>query len=269
MIVSPPGKYYGSKKLEYKSAGIVLSEYEYKEAFTPWHYHENPYFMYILKGNLLDFNKRGRVECPAGSLIFHNWQEAHYNSRQTENSRGFHVEMERSWILRYQPETTLWEGSQLVQNPRVHHLLAMIYLEFLCYDWYSELAIDLLLLQICDHLNNEQPLSCTHHPQWISRLKELVHQNEIPLTLDSLSAVLGIHPVHLSRAVPKYLSTTLGEYIRQYKIKMALKDLMDPAFSLTEIAYRCGFADQSHFIRIFQRFFNLTPGAYRNLISRG
>ncbi|WP_143962093.1 helix-turn-helix domain-containing protein [Litoribacter populi] len=37
--------------------------------------------------------------------------------------------------------------------------------------------------------------------------------------------------------------------------------------SLTEIAYSCGFADQSHFNRWFKAFLHTTPAKYRALLS--
>lgn len=55
-IIRPAGTYFGLKKSEFKSPGIVHSEYDYMKAATPWHFLENPYFIYILKGNLLDIN---------------------------------------------------------------------------------------------------------------------------------------------------------------------------------------------------------------------
>jgi AraC family transcriptional regulator len=36
---------------------------------------------------------------------------------------------------------------------------------------------------------------------------------------------------------------------------------------LTEIAFECGFADQSHFIRSFKNYYEVTPSEYRKLIG--
>jgi hypothetical protein len=58
MKISTKGQYYGEKKLELDSKGIILSEYDYNTPKTDWHYHENPYFMYVLQGNVYDINKQ-------------------------------------------------------------------------------------------------------------------------------------------------------------------------------------------------------------------
>ena len=72
--------------------------------------------------------------------------------------------------------------------------------------------------------------------------------------------------MHLSRAIPKYLGSTLGNYLRQQKIRNAINLMMNPKLSLTDIAYQCGFSDQSHFSRIFKLYFNKTPKSYRKEI---
>ena len=38
--------------------------------------------------------------------------------------------------------------------------------------------------------------------------------------------------------------------------------------SLTEIAYDCGFADQSHFIRVFKNTVGVTPFSFRKYLSQ-
>ena len=82
MKILTKGKYYGSKKSELNVNGIVLSEYSYKIPRTDWHFHENPYFMDILQGDLYDINKKQKTNCPNGSLLFHNWQDQHYNEKE-------------------------------------------------------------------------------------------------------------------------------------------------------------------------------------------
>ncbi len=57
---------------EQRINGIIFSEYDYISAKTDWHFHENPYFMYALQGNLYDINKKQKMLCPSGSFLLHN-----------------------------------------------------------------------------------------------------------------------------------------------------------------------------------------------------
>lgn len=75
MKILTNGQYYGQKKKELHVNGVILSEYSYDIPKMDWHYHENPYFMYLLQGQMYDVNKKEKSTCSSGDLLFHNWQE--------------------------------------------------------------------------------------------------------------------------------------------------------------------------------------------------
>lgn len=268
MRILAKGEYYGEKRLEMDNKGIILSEYNYHMPKTGWHYHENPYFMYVMEGNIYDINKKRKTTCPSGSLLLHNWNEIHCNIKESNFARGFHIEFERKWFDQKKLDINLWEGSQMIENPAMHHLLGKIYFEFKCQDEFSEISIDLLLLQLCETSIAKNSIPYRNPPSWLTPLKEILHENGgEQLSLQYLSDKLGVHPVHLSRTIPKYFSATLGSYLRQQKIKTALGYLFYPKYSLTEIAYLCGFSDQSHFTRTFRSYFSITPKEFRSRLS--
>ena len=104
-------------------------------------------------------------------------------------------------------------------------------------------------------------------PEWINHLQEIIYFDKSDLNLKYLSEQLGVHPVHISRAVPKYLSVNLGEYLRQQKLKKAIPLLLNTDNSLTTIAYEAGFSDQSHFNRVFNSIFNMNPSVFRKKLK--
>ena len=269
MKVSSKGKYYGSKHTELAHNNKVLSQYDYNSIkTTPWHYHENPYFMFVLQGNMLDCNKKVKSLLPAGSLMFNNWQEQHYGFRHSAEAAGFHVEVERSWFKQNEVDLTALEGSQKIDNPHIQLLISKIYFEFLISDEHSEVSTDLLLLQICDALGINKGIGNHRIPTWVVKLKEILHDDPSNITLQSLASELGVHPVHISRAASKYLSIGLGEYIRKIKLAKAVSALLDSDMSLTEIAYHAGFSDQSNFNHIFKCYYQVTPGNFRKKVRK-
>ncbi len=219
--------------------------------------------MYVLQGHMKDCNTRVQTLCPSGSLMFNNWQEPHYGSKHSDNASGFHLEFEVDWLKKNGIPMQLLEGSQRIENPQLHVLFAKLYREFLLSDDYSDVSVEVLLLQICEALSNQKEINTLNHPIWVDGLKELLHYDTSSLSLDYLSTELNIHPVHISRAASKYLSMSLGEYIRQQKIKKAIPLLLDPSNSLTAITYQLGFSDQSHFTRTFKAYMTKTPSAFR------
>ena len=268
MKVLTKGQYYGDQNLEVFFNGILLSRYIYTGAKTDWHYHENPYFMYVLQGNMMDCNTRAKTLCPSGSLMFNNWQESHYGSMHSDTASGFHLEFERTWFEKNGIDLQILEGSQLIENPQLHLLFAKLYRELLLSDTYSEVSVEFLLLQISEALSNIKTTHIQKPPIWIEDLKELLHYDIAELSLKYLSDQLQIHPVHISRAAPKHLSMSLGEYIRQQKLKKAIPLLFDNSKSLTEITYQAGFSDQSHFNRVFKSHFDMNPSSYRKILKK-
>lgn len=263
MKILSKGRYYGNQNSERSFNGVLLSHYTYTGIQTDWHYHENPYFMYVLQGNMKDCNRKTQTLCPEGSLMYNNWQEPHFGSKHSEQASGFHLEFEKQWLVEKGFSEDLLEGSQLIEHPHIHLLFGKLFHEFLFSDAYSELSVELLLLQLCETLNSIKESSSHEQPDWIAGLKELLHYESQELSLKYLSEQLGVHPVHISRAAPKYLSMSLGEYIRKEKLKKALPLLFSPSHSLTEIAYQSGFSDQSHFNRVFKAYFKMNPKEYR------
>ncbi len=266
MKVSTKGKYYGTKDIAVSFDEIVMSQYDYTVKTTPWHYHENPYFMFVLHGNMIDCNKKRKSLLPPGSLMFNNWQEGHFGVRHSEDAAGFHLEFEKSWFRKNGVDLDIFEGSRRIEEPQIHLLMAKLYQEFVIADPYSKVSTDLLLLQVCDALATGKQSRHGRTPPWVVQLKELLLYDSSNLSLQYLSKQLNVHPVHISRAAPKYLSSSLGEYIRKVKVKRAIPLLLDSNHSLSQIAYQAGFSDQSHFNHVFRCYFNISPGQYRKML---
>ena len=268
MKILTKGEYYGNQNAERSFNGVLLSQYTYTAERTDWHYHENPYFMYVLQGNMKDCNTKVKTLCPSGSLMFNNWQESHYGSKHSADASGFHLEFEKSWLEKNGLSLQLLEGSQRIEHPQVHFLFAKLYREFVLSDNYSNVSVEVLLLQVCETLSTLKTTHAQKHPTWVEGLKELLHYDTSDLSLEYLSDQLKVHPVHISRTASKYLSMSLGDYIRQSKLKKTIPLLLDSANSLTDITYQAGFSDQSHFNRVFKSHFNMNPSAYRKIIKK-
>lgn len=70
---------------------------------------------------------------------------------------------------------------------------------------------------------------------------------------------------HDFQKFPRIFGCTLGEYARQVKIEKAISLIGQSRGSLADIAYECGFADQSHFIRAFKSATGFLPGEFKKI----
>lgn len=263
------GSFYGQTNQITHLPGITITDTEYTLDKVDWHYHENAYFTFILAGNVIEGNRKEVYHCPAGSLLFHNWHDPHYNIKPQGFTRGFHIELQKHWFEELELKQDKLEGSFAVNSPDIKFLLYRIFKESKVNDALTAIAVESLLLQALNKMqvNNEGLLRQV--PVWVNKLKELLSDDPARKhTLSDLSSLLHLHPVHLSRDFPKYFNCNLGEYIRKLRVEKSFALLADDSLSLTDIAFACGFADQSHFLRCFKQFGGSNPSAYRKLLLR-
>ncbi len=84
-----------------------------------------------------------------------------------------------------------------------------------------------------------------------------------PLILGQLAEIATVSPRHLNRLfIAKTGKTTMG-YYRALRLDKADNLLKNSALSLTEIALATGFANSSHFSRVFSAHFNFAPSKSR------
>jgi AraC-like DNA-binding protein len=86
-------------------------------------------------------------------------------------------------------------------------------------------------------------------------------------TVKELSRELCYSPRQLARKLIAHTGMNTETLLLYKKYLHSLNLIYDTNLSLTEIAYDCQFADQSHFIKTFRLFSQLTPGEYRKVKS--
>ena len=91
----------------------------------------------------------------------------------------------------------------------------------------------------------------------------LVAEAADPPAITALAADAGVHPSHFIRTFRRHVGVRPGYFVHQVRIARACRMLADPANSLRDIATATGFADQSHFGRVFRRVMGATPARWR------
>ena len=87
------------------------------------------------------------------------------------------------------------------------------------------------------------------------------------LKVQDIANEVGVHPFHLSRVFRTVHRQTIGEYVHKLRVAYACKLLEQPECDLANVALSAGFADQSHFTKVFKNVTGLTPGVFRQLAS--
>lgn len=84
-----------------------------------------------------------------------------------------------------------------------------------------------------------------------------------PLTLESTAHALGISRIHLSHIFSQQLHINFRQYINNLRIDRARTLLGNPSYSVSQIAYLCGYGNQRTFHRAFLAQCGVPPSQFR------
>ncbi|MBP3521918.1 MAG: response regulator [Oscillospiraceae bacterium] len=89
------------------------------------------------------------------------------------------------------------------------------------------------------------------------------HYNDPDISVSSVARDLGISEGHLSHVFKKETSRTLGSYLTDYRIHMAMELLRDCRSKVYEVAEQVGYRDITYFSSTFKRVVGLSPSEYQ------
>ncbi len=87
------------------------------------------------------------------------------------------------------------------------------------------------------------------------------------ITLSEISGLLNMSNVSFNRFIKKWTNKTFIDYLNDVRIEHASRLLAEQDYSVSEIAYRCGFNNIANFNRIFKKNKGRTPSVYRKDFS--
>lgn len=98
--------------------------------------------------------------------------------------------------------------------------------------------------------------------------KAIIYMNqhlEANLSLEEVASHVGLSPTYFSRLFSNDMRMTYIEYLTKIRIEESKKFLVDTKESISDIAIRLGFSDQSYFSKVFKKVEGMTPGKYRRM----
>ncbi len=153
-----------------------------------------------------------------------------------------------------------------LRAPVASALARRLALELRAGDLGWELAAEGIVLQLLAAMGREA--AGAERAPWVREVRDLLHERvpDAPGSLTELAAFAGVHPAHLARCFRREFGQSVGEYGRVLRLEWAAEELARDDARLADVALRAGFADQSHFTRLFRRHTGVTPGHYRELV---
>jgi AraC family transcriptional regulator len=140
----------------------------------------------------------------------------------------------------------------------------------------DEDSVDRAMLVLCSHLSTRferpQPARACDKvalsPWQERRAKEMmVSHMDRGLSIAQIANECSLSRSHFSRAFKKNTGYSPRDWFLQVRLDKAKALLTDSELTISRISLDCGFADQSHFTRVFTRMIGLTPFSWRRALA--
>lgn len=134
------------------------------------------------------------------------------------------------------------------------------------HDFAEHLAAVLHAHVLCRHVSapgTPTPAGRLAHWQECRAKQMMCTQLEGDVCIESIAKACNLSPTHFSRAFAATVGTPPHRWLVQRRTYRACDLLRLTNLSISEVSSLCGFADQSHFTRVFKKIIGTSPGVWR------
>lgn len=104
----------------------------------------------------------------------------------------------------------------------------------------------------------------------VSRIKRFIRDHlSQDISLQAIADHMYMHPVHVSRVFKMETGANVSDYVLRLKMEQAAEMLADHSLKNFEIALKLGYQNPNYFIRVFKKYYSVTPQEYRNNLEAG
>ncbi len=264
-IILERGHYLAPRSCAYDFDDFLVGITAYEKPIETgiWHAHEKPMISYVLYGSNLEHRKGAKIKRTRGSMNYYHAYEQHKNTYEVFPSKHISLEINPAFLNKHgYTEQDVALATKRNDNPNLTFINLMS--EAIVNDRQSYDAIKMLFLSFLEHSvksGNRQM-----HSSWMLTIRDVLNDRwDENVSLRELSDIVHVHPTTISKNFRTFFQCTFGEYTRRLKVNKAMEKLKASSYSLTEIAYICGFSDQSHFTRVFKSMTGFLPKEYVKL----
>lgn len=247
---------------------IELQEIVYPAGTAlPRHAHATAGFCLVLDGTYAERYGMRSLDCRPRTVTFSPAGAEHQNVFAQATSHCFTIDVAPSWIDR------LGESSMMLRDPMAFDggtlapIAERLLRESRERDASTQLIVEGLVLELIGTAVRNARLAIEAKPSAaIRRARELLeaHYAE-PISLSDVATATGRHPVYVASQFRRVYGETIGDCVRRLRVEHACRDLARSERPIVDVALASGFANQSHFTRVFKRATGMTPAAYRDL----
>jgi AraC family transcriptional regulator len=229
------------------------------------HTHEHAYISFLLNGSYTEEASGETRTCLPGSVIFHPRGETHSDGFHRFGGQVLNLQLAPQWLEAMDEAVRPWPRAINVVALDAYSAGVALHHGF---DSLSATALDNLAVELMAQVVREQRLPA--FKLWMTRALEFIYSaivHERELSLRTVAAAAGIHPIHLARSFRKYRGMTFSRFVSAARLRLGLRQLLETTKSITDIAVDCGFADHPHFCRAVKSATGFSPSHFRRHFS--
>ena len=264
----PPGRFFGTSVSSWRVGPFALSESVYPEhARLRPHAHARAYLGLVVRGGHRETAGVEERTCGPATVVFHPAGERHANQFSPAGGRIFRLEMDDDWLAHMRDGGVTLDRSAEAHHGLLSQIASRIFAEYRARDGMSPLVIEGLALEFAAGVvRSWSRTTSSRAPRWLGAVVDFLRARAAEeVRMGELARLAGVHPAHLNRVFRRQHGCAVGEYVRRLRIDLAARELAGSQRPIADIAAAMGFADQSHFSRVFARVMGMTPGRYRKL----
>lgn len=230
------------------------------------HVHERTCVTVVVDGSFVERVGGRERFCAPGTILSKPGLERHDDHMARTGSRQIIVEPDEREAELLAPCQALFNGISHFRDAAAVGLGRRLALEIEQPDEVTPLALAALAFEVLTLATRrfQRAPRPGRPPSWLERAHdELVSRFREAPTLEELARSAGVHPAYLARLFRAYYGCSVGTLVRKLRIQAAATELSGGDRPIAEVAHALGFADQSHFTRLFREHLGLTPGEYR------
>lgn len=269
-VILPAGRHYGTQTHTRTVGRFRLTRTRYPPGFTtPWHAHEAAAFCLVIRGDYVERFRQQDVEGQAAAVVFRPPRLEHVDIIGPMGASCFIVEPSLDWCTATDASHVISVKRAQVNRGPAEWYMRRAMREFDSTDSLSPIALEGLMLCVVATMTRAARPS-TSPRRWLGIIRERLDTMYADrITLSELATGVGVHPVHLAATFRRTFGVTVGEYVRQRRVECARRLLAQGTRRISEIALDLGFANPSHFSRVFSKHTGATPLEYRKLHAGG
>ncbi|HLK66332.1 MAG TPA: AraC family transcriptional regulator [Bryobacteraceae bacterium] len=262
------GQYFGAISRKTDCAGAILSQVVHTSGRKlPRHQHQLGYLSLLLAGTYVEQCGRQTLEYSPFNVGCHPAALDHRDEIGSGGAHFFCIEFREDLIRSARDFGSPEMSSPCLGDPHAAALAARLF----CAHWrssLSDLPAEALVYELLGCYMRARVPNEARPPAWLRQAIELVRaESSRPLRFAEIARRVGVHPVHLARVYRKLHRESLGDLLQRIRIQHAMRLLHGEFASMAHVGVAAGFADQSHFIRVFRSHTGTTPGAFRRMLT--